>query len=211
MQQLLNRIYLASTGYPVARIQAEHNCATARNGTDCQASCLPSVLELSRNSRVMLRRNLRTETGLVNGALGYVTDIFYEEGRRPPALPKVIIFVVKFDNYFGTTYADESFSILPVETRWTDVGIECTRRQFPLNLAYAITIHKSQGLTLDRAVIDIGNSEISAGLSYVAFSRVRSLEDLAIPNAFPRDRLDNIQERSLVRERIAYMENNRLF
>jgi ATP-dependent DNA helicase PIF1 len=54
-------------------------------------------------------------------------------------------------------------------------GIACTRRQFPLRLAYGITVHKSQGLTLSRAVINLAAKEHALGLSYVAVSRVKAL------------------------------------
>ena len=54
----------------------------------------------------------------------------------------------------------------------------CTRKQFPLSLAYTVTIHKSQGLTLPLAVIDIGSKEFSSGLTYVALSRVKNLNDI---------------------------------
>ena len=49
------------------------------------------------------------------------------------------------------------------------------RQQLPLKLAWALTIHKSQGLTLPKAVIDLGKSERTPGISYVAISRVKSL------------------------------------
>ena len=54
------------------------------------------------------------------------------------------------------------------------------RTAFPLTLAYGLTIHKSQDMTLSSAVIDLGSREFSSGLSYVALSRVRRLEDLIL-------------------------------
>ena len=56
----------------------------------------------------------------------------------------------------------------------TEIGFH-ERQQLPLRLAWALTIHKSQGLTLPKAWIDIGKSEKTAGISYVAISRVKSL------------------------------------
>ena len=60
------------------------------------------------------------------------------------------------------------------------------RSQFPITTAYAITIHKSQGLTLNHVLTDIGNSVFTCGQAYVALSRVKSIEGLHLINFDPR-------------------------
>ncbi|KAE8738388.1 hypothetical protein FOCC_FOCC016134 [Frankliniella occidentalis] len=130
----------------------------------------------------MLTHNLWTEKGLVNGTIGTVVNIFYDETKSSPEdLPFAII--CKFDSYKGP-YLDDNSKLIPISRihpSWENKGnIDCTRQQFPLKLAFGITIHKSQGLTLDKVVINIGKKEFSAGLTYVALSRCRTFDNIMI-------------------------------
>jgi hypothetical protein len=85
--------------------------------------------------------------------------------------------------------------ISPVVARWEDrSGNQLSREQLPLTLAWAITIHKSQGLTLERAVIDLGTKDFSSGLSFVAISRVKKLKGLAFRVPFGIQRLQRGEE-----------------
>ena len=146
---------------------------------------LEPTLYLVKNARVMLTRNLWTEAGLCNGTMGTIKDIIFPENYGPTMLP--IAIIVQFDNdYIGPSFCHDianCVSIYPVSNCSTqDASI-----QFPLKLAWSITIHKSQGLTLKSCIIDLGPPEKVAGLAYVALSRVRRITDLVIkPMSFER-------------------------
>ena len=108
--------------------------------------------------------------GLCNGYAGTVVDIIYLTDHQPPLLP--IAVVVKFDKYCGPSMTNVPCCV-PVPPITATVNIGDTvheRHQFPLTLAWALTIHKSQGMTLERAWIDIGKKESTLGLSYVGIS-----------------------------------------
>jgi ATP-dependent DNA helicase PIF1 len=133
---------------------------------DNDASYMPT-LTLCVGAQVMLVTNLDVEGGLVNGSRGVVVDI-----RAADNVP-----IVQF----------RRGSPIPVEPKqWvSNENSRVTRNQVPLRVAYAITIHKSQGSTLDCALVDIGSSTFEYGQAYVALSRVRNLESLYIWNLVP--------------------------
>lgn len=125
-------------------------------------------LELALNAQVMLIANLNPDTGLVNGSRGVVVGF-----TGAMNLP-----IVEFLNGVKCPIGQHSWPIEEYEF--------VSRSQIPLRLAYAVTIHKSQGSSLDCALIDIGSGIFEFGQSYVALSRLRSLEALYVYDFNPR-------------------------
>ena len=128
-------------------------------------NCLsPYKLELKKGAKVMCTKN-NPEKGFVNGSVGEVVRF-----------SKITTFpVIKFVNEKGYTREVE---IEPMEWSIDDGGKKvATIKQVPLRLAWAMTIHKSQGMSLDEAMMDISNV-FEYGQGYVALSRVRTLKGL---------------------------------
>jgi ATP-dependent DNA helicase PIF1 len=119
---------------------------------------------------------LWVEASLVNGALGYIQQIYYILGTKPPQLP--MFTAIHFYKYIGVSFDKTNLNIVPI----TPVT-RGNRKQIPLKMEWALTIHKSQGLTLDRATIDIGKKE-HQGLTFTSISRVKSIDGLRISPPF---------------------------
>lgn len=149
---------------------SEQEKAWALEKMDKNGAYVPE-LTLRVGAQVMLLTNKDVEHGLVNGSRGVIER--FCDGPQP--LP-----MVKFRN-------GEVIIIEPAA--WASEDLEgFIREQIPLRLAYAVTIHKAQGATLDCALIDIGDNTFEYGQAYVALSRVKSLDCLYIwdlkPSAF---------------------------
>src|SRR6185437_11504086 len=153
------------------------------------AGSLEMRIPLGIGARIMLLENLWVSRSLVNGSIGTIDDIIWEEGADWRSDPPLAICVA-FDGYIGPAvlyYNDVGQPVVPIfrSTREFFKGNEaCTRTQFPLSIAFAITIHRAQGVTLDQVVLDISGTEFTAGLNYVAVSRVKSKEGLLFDTTF---------------------------
>ena len=162
-----------------AVVRAEHSDGTAGKAATDLAGGLPVQTYLGTGATVMLTANLAVQLGLVNGARGTVVAVVYAPGTAPPALP--VSVVVRFEGYTGPSLAawPGCVPIAPLKRTWTDHdGTTRWRLQVPLVLAWAVTIHKSQGMSLDGAALDAGEKEFAAGLTFVGVSRVRTLAGL---------------------------------
>ena len=92
--------------------------------------------------------------------------------------------------------------IVPVQRHWKKDGIACSRKGFPLCLAWSLTVHKCQGLELPKVKINLGSREMVAGISFVALSRVRRLKDVLFSPHFPFGRLSRIARMAGIQQRI---------
>jgi ATP-dependent DNA helicase PIF1 len=124
---------------------------------------VPQTLQLCLDAQVILLKNLDVENGLANGSRGVIVG-FTQEDDLP---------IVRFLNGQEIPIGLEDWK------QEEDGKLTLLARQIPLKVAYAITIHRCQGITLDYAEIDL-SSVFEFGQAYVALSRVKSLEGLSI-------------------------------
>lgn len=131
----------------------------------------PTHLECKVGAQVMMLKN-DSEQRYVNGSLGTVLSIDAD---------KLMVQITDGDTPHDVEVRRETWE-LHEYVHDTAGGIKVEKvgsfMQFPIRLAWAITIHKSQGKTLNRALIDLGRGAFSPGQTYVALSRVRSMDGL---------------------------------
>ena len=140
----------------------------------------------------MITTNINVTDGLTNGTMGMVTNVVIDETTG-----KISTILVSFDKkhvaqeaVHTSDYNSTNQNAVPIyQTQATfpihkKASCQATRSQFPLTLAWAVTIHKCQGLTLPEIVIDMtpAKGKFKPGEAYVAFSRVRTIDKLHIIN-----------------------------
>ena len=140
---------------------------------------LEKVLHVGVRSKVMIRRNVSLPLSLYNGALGTIEGFTYEMPPYPKGTIRCIH--VKLDHIGEIRDLERINARIQIFE-----GAFVHRKQFPLIVAFAITIHKSQGLTIPCIIADIGKSIFDGGMAYVALSRCIALKDLYLTNFYPK-------------------------
>lgn len=126
------------------------------------------ILKLKRGTAVMCTANIDLESGICNGAQGVIVDFFANDP------------VVLFSNGMRKIISKHEWQC--------DEYPALTIAQYPLCMAWAMTIHKIQGATMSMAEMDLGNSVFEYGQTYVALSRIKSLDGLYL-SAFKADKI----------------------
>ena len=143
-----------------------------------------AILPLKLGAQVMFIKN-EQELKYVNGTIGQVVDLTSNQIKvaiEKDAGKKEVISVEKHEWEILKYRISESN---PDKIETEKVG---SFTQYPLKLAWAITIHKSQGKTFDKVMIDLGRGAFEHGQTYVAFSRCRTLEGIVLKQKLrPRD------------------------
>ncbi len=186
-------ITLCSTNSTVNRINSEQlkalstplNEFKARLGGEFNPSACPAdqFLLLKKGAQVMFVRNDQ-ERRFVNGTLGKVVDI------APEAITVQISDRGELKNIEVTPVEWEllKYQVDPENQDRFKTRIAGTFSQFPLKLAWAMTIHKAQGKTFDKIIIDLGRGAFDHGQTYVALSRCRTLDGITLKQPIrPRD------------------------
>jgi ATP-dependent DNA helicase PIF1 len=145
----------------------------------CRFSQVVEHLSLKVGAQVILLVN-KPILSLANGSRGVVVGLALRDPTQEESAFNAIRPKVRFDTGQETTLTEESFSA-------GSSSVSITRRQIPLKLGWALTIHKSQGMTLSRAEVDVSGA-FSYGQAYVALSRVTSTAGLWMrQNLRPQD------------------------
>ncbi|RNF02456.1 PIF1 helicase-like protein [Trypanosoma rangeli] len=156
------------------RYTSEDYASTPGYELDKEVSLLP-LLELRVGAQVVLLASLPNAPYLSNGDLGVV--VAFSEQAQGSAFP-VVCF---------TSSGGEEVVVPPVrmDVLASDGRVVAARTQIPLQLAWALTVHRVQGMTLPMARVELNGSFFECGQAYVALTRVRRREDLAITEFDP--------------------------
>jgi ATP-dependent DNA helicase PIF1 len=136
-----------NTGEAICTINAVHNNKTASKLTSDHYQNLENTIQICRGARVMVTANLWVDRGIMNGAFGTVRHIIYDSNSVENNMPNAIVLEMD-QNYTGPSVPGlpERHIVLNTKTNFTYSGnIRLERTQFPIVLAYSMTIHKCQG------------------------------------------------------------------
>ncbi|CAJ1080787.1 uncharacterized protein LOC117832690 isoform X2 [Xyrichtys novacula] len=155
-----------------------HTGHMKRQGAPCHGSRndLPDTLDVAVGARVMLTRNIDVSQGLVNGSFATVGRLISSENNGSALV--TMLGLRMDDETAGRSYRTRGDNLVYIERSEEALQQKgVVRRQFPVKLAFACTIHKVQGMTRKSTVVSLKHI-FEPGMAYVAISRVTSLSGL---------------------------------
>ena len=168
-----NQVHLKRLKSPLHTFEAVDSNGSNSKLISALCPAAPTQIQLCVGAQVMLTKNLSVISGLVNGARGVITGFEKTDATGGVSMPKI-----RFLGGLESVMKPEKF---PVKLSSGDVAF---RRQLPLKLAWAISVHKSQGMTLDHVEMSLSRV-FESGQVYVALSRAKSLENVRITDFDP--------------------------
>lgn len=158
--------YLLSNGAKEYTFPTELSKKVKEKGLDKD---IPQTVRLCIGAVVMFTCNLSIEKGIVNGTIGEVVE--FDDNGFP---------VVKYKKNTSTSLTTPVEMYLNIDEEDENVWIKF----MPLRLAWSITLHKSQGATIDAAIINLGRDIFECGMAYTALSRVRDQTSVRITEVY---------------------------
>jgi ATP-dependent DNA helicase PIF1 len=187
-----NKEKLKELNQPIANLRAVHSKRGLEQIPSNKTGGLCKDVWICKGARVVLTENLWTEEKLVNGSIGTIVGILYWGNDKPPTLP---IVLCTFKDYTGPSFLPGVPKCVPIPEKTYNFfhsGKPVSRTMIPLLLGWGITIHKSQGMTMDKTIIKLGPTEFASGLTYTAMSRNKAIDDMCL-KPFPcMDRFLNV-------------------
>lgn len=162
----------------LAKIQDYPHYYTAFVGGEFNPQLYPTDLrlELKLNAQVMFLKN-DPERRYVNGTIGKITGLHPEHVRAEILKPDGSTEEIEVER---AEWEFLRYKINEANPDKIEAEVLGTFEQYPLRLAWAITIHKSQGKTFDKVIVDLGRGAFEHGQTYVALSRCRTLEGIVL-------------------------------
>ncbi len=174
---------------PITALYGTNTTPNGRSIDEDHFRGLMNVVYLANNTQIVLTTNIWKKHGLTNGAMGIIKAIIYPLEKSETILPDTIL--IHFLDYDGPQFFKDNSrkNWIPLNA----LSVFCTitkntRKNFPIRLGYASTIHKVQGATLKSGVVDLGKNERSLGTAFVALSRFKRFEGFLV-QPFSLDRI----------------------
>ncbi len=155
---------MAPTGKPVVIVPAHHTRGkAAETASEDDTEDMPHKLLLMEDSAVMLTRNIWTHQGLTNDTMGKISN---------SSTTMLCVFIVHIIYLPDQTPFEELPTIVMV--------------------AYTVSTHKSQGMTLNKVAVELGEKDFCRGLNFVAISRGRRIMDIALCSSIRMEQLRKV-------------------